>query len=335
MEPYTPLPRWAGPHRMTIYAWAKPRAFPRLPPPVPRWFDVAPGSRVSAQCHWQDRPWTRPTVLALHGLEGSSEAHYMRGLADKFVAAGFNVVRLNQRNCGGTEHLSDSLYHSGLTSDPRAVLDELRAVDGLGAIAVVGYSLGGNLALKLAGEYGGAPPPELRAVCAVSPTIDLARCVEALEQPRNWVYQWHFVRSLKRRMRRKARLFPGRFPIDRLGEVRSIRTFDEIFTAPHHGFRDAADYYERASAIRVVDRIRVPTLIVTAEDDPLVPARMFDDARVQSNPWITLMRTRHGGHCGFVTTPRDGHDGYWAEGNVLEFVTRAIGVTAPAPRARA
>lgn len=308
---------------MTVYCWAKPRSFPRLPAPVPRWFDVAPDARVLAHCHWQERPWTRPALLVLHGLEGSSSAHYMRGLADKAVAAGFNVVLLNQRNCGGTERLSAGLYHSGLTTDPMVVIRELIEVDGVRSIVVAGYSLGGNLALKLAGEYGDGAPRELKAVCAVSPTLDLARCVEALEQPQNLLYEWNFVRSLKRRMRKKARLFPGRFPTERLGEVRTVRMFDEVFTAPHHGFRDAADYYHRASAMRVIDRVRVPALIIVAEDDPFVPPEPFRDPLVTSNPHITVVMTKHGGHCGFVTEPRDGDDGYWAESRVLEFVRKA------------
>ena len=116
---------------MTLYAWGKPRTFPALPPAQPRFFDVAPGTRVLAHCHWQPRPWEHPTLIALHGLESSSDAHYVRGLADKAFAAGFNAVRLNQRNCGATEHLSDSLYHSGLTGDPIAVMRELVEVDGL------------------------------------------------------------------------------------------------------------------------------------------------------------------------------------------------------------
>ncbi len=320
MDPYVPLPRWAGGHRMTVYAWAKPRSFPRLPAPVPRWFDVAPEARVLAHCHWQRRPWTHPTLLALHGLEGSSVAHYMRGLADKFFSRGFNVVLLNQRNCGGTEHLSAGLYHSGLTNDPAAVMRELVEVDGLRSIAVAGYSLGGNLALKLAGEFGDHPPPELTAVCAVSPVIDLARCVDALGRRENLIYEWNFVRSLKRRIRKKARLFPGRYPVERLGEVRTVRMFDEVFTAPHHGFRDASDYYYRASAMRVIDRIRVPALVITAEDDPFVPAESFRDPLVTSNAHITVVMTEHGGHCGFVTEPRNGDDGYWAEARILRFV---------------
>jgi len=305
---------------MTLFTWAKPRRFPRLADPVPRWFDVAPDARVLAHCHWQRDPRASPTLVCLHGLESSANAHYMRGLADKALAAGMNAVLLNQRNCGGTEHLSAGLYHSGLSGDPAAVIRELTELDGLRAFAVAGYSLGGNVALKLAGEYGDAHPPELKAVCAVSPTLELARCVEALERRENVLYEWNFVRNLKARMRRKARLFPGQFPLERLREVRTVRMFDELFTAPHHGFRDASDYYHRASALRVVNRIAVPALIITAENDPFVPPEPFRDPAVTSNPHITLALTPHGGHCGFVTAPVNGDDGYWAERRVIEFV---------------
>src|SRR5918993_3486728 len=143
MHDFVPLPRWAGGHKMTLYAWAKRRLFPDLPAPETRYFDVAADARVLAHCHWQPERTAHPTLIALHGLEGSSEAHYMRGLASKAWARGFNVVRLNQRNCGGTEHLSAGLYHSGLTADPLFVLRELRATDGLKRIAIAGYSLGG------------------------------------------------------------------------------------------------------------------------------------------------------------------------------------------------
>lgn len=323
MDTYIPLPGWEGGHWMTLYTWARPRRFPRLPAPAPRWFDVAPDARVLAHCHWQAEPRAHGTLLALHGLEGSSEAHYMRGLADKAFAAGLNVVLLNQRNCGGTEHLSAGLYHSGLSADPAAVIRELTDLDGLPVMAVAGYSLGGNLALKLAGDFGDAHPPQLRAVCAVSPTLDLAQCVEALERPENVLYEWNFVRNLKARLRRKARLFPGRFPIERLREVRTVRMFDELFTAPHHGFRDASDYYHRASAMRVVDRIAIPTLVISAQDDPFVPSEPCRDPAVRSNPHITVLLTTHGGHCGFAAAPDNGDDGYWAERQVIEFVRMA------------
>jgi len=317
--PYRPL--LTGGHRQTLYAWARSRRFPNLPAPSARYFDVAPDARVLAHCHWQPDPSTHPTILLLHGLEGSSLAHYMAGMADKAWALGWNVVRLNQRNCGNTEHLSRGLYHSGLTHDPLFVLRELVERDGIRALAVAGYSLGGNLALKLAGEFGAEAPPALKAVCAVSPTMDLARCVDALDRRANVVYQWNFVRNLKARMRRKAAALPGLFPLEPLARVWTVRRFDDVYTAPHHGFRDSSDYYYRASALRVVDRIRVPALIIAAEDDPFVPPATFRHPRVTANPWITTALVPHGGHCAFLERGTDGYDGYWAEREILRFAS--------------
>jgi hypothetical protein len=305
---------------MTLYAWARPRHFPRLPPPVDRYFAVAPDACVLARCHWQADRHARTTLIALHGLEGSSDAHYMQGLADKAFARGLNVVRLNQRNCGGTERLSMGLYHSGLTADVHAVIRELRSVDQVDSFAVAGYSLGGNLAVRLAGEVGTAP--DLRAVSAVSPTLDLAASVAAIERPENRLYQWNFMRNLRGRMRRKARAFPDRYRVNGLSRVRTIREFDERFTAPHHGFRDAADYYHRASALRVVGGVRVPTLIIAAEDDPFVPVSQFREGELAANPSITTLLTRHGGHCGFVGPANGQDDGYWAETAVVDFISR-------------
>jgi predicted alpha/beta-fold hydrolase len=315
---FVPHPRWVGRHRMTIYAWARPRHFPDLPAPVDRVFDVTPNTRVMARCHWHADAASKPTLLLLHGLEGSSDVHYMRGMAAKAWQRGFNVVRLNQRNCGGTEHLSRSLYHSGLTADPLSVLRELLETDGLSQIAIAGYSLGGNLALKLAGELGADAPRQLRAVCAVSPALDLEACVRAIERRSNFPYQWNFVRNLKGRMRRKAAAFPNDWDLTKLGRIWSIRAFDEHYTAPHHGFQGASDYYHRASAMRVIDRIQLPSLIITAEDDPFVPPEPFSDPKVTSNPHITTIVTAHGGHCGFVAEA-NGYDGYWAERAIVAF----------------
>ena len=169
MDHFVPRPSLVDGHRMTLFAWGNPRYFPRLPRPTTRYFDVEPGTRLLAHAHWQMRPWEHATLLLLHGLNASSDAHYMKGIAAKAFARGMNVIRLNQQNCGGTERLSAGLYHSGLTADPRCVIDELIAVDRLPAIVVAGYSLGGNLALKLAAEYGDAAPAAVRGVAAVSP----------------------------------------------------------------------------------------------------------------------------------------------------------------------
>src|SRR5688572_7633384 len=319
MPDFVPRRALRNGHVMTVYSWGKRRRFPETRRPVDRHFDVAPRTRVLAHCHWQQEPSRHPALLALHGLEGSSSAHYMRGLAHKAFAAGFNVVLLNQRNCGGTEALSETLYHSGLTGDAAHVLQELNAVDRIDRFVIAGYSLGGNLALKLAGDCGDNPPPYLRAVCAVSPILEVGDCVRALERRWNFIYQWNFVRGLKRRMRRKGQTHPGRFPIERLRDVKTVRQFDETFTAPHFGFAGADDYYHKASALRVIDRIRLPTLIITAEDDPFVPVEPFRDPKLASNPNIRLIVTRHGGHCGFITTGDDGGDRYWAEDRIMEF----------------
>jgi predicted alpha/beta-fold hydrolase len=322
MERFEPRDSLRNGHVMTLYSWGNPRDFPRLPKPLQRYFDVARATRVVADCHWQTEPWAHPTLIALHGLNGSSEAHYMRGLAAKAFACGMNVVRLNQRNCGDTEHLAEGLFHSGLTADAAHVVHELTHVDGLPAIGVAGYSLGGNLALKLAGEYGAHAPATLIGVAAVSPIIEISECTRALERSENWLYEWNFVRDLKRRMRRKHQRHPGLYDLSTLDAIKTVREFDQTFTAPYFGFRNAEDYYHRASAMRVIDRIRVPALIITAEDDPFVPSAPFHDPKVTANPNLDLRLSRHGGHCGFVTTSSAHDDGYWAENQIVEFLDR-------------
>lgn len=319
-EPSEYHPLLKNGHCQTLYAWARRRDFARLPEPAARYFHTAADACVLGHCHWHQAPSHHPTLILLHGLEGSSLAHYMCGVAEKAWIAGWNVVRLNQRNCGGTEHLSRGLYHSGLTHDPLFVMQEL-IDDGLEAIVIAGYSLGGNLAVKLAGELGEDAPPELKAVCAVSPTLDLAACVAALERRSNLVYEWNFVRNLKGRMRRKAAAFPDGYSLDPLRRISTIRQFDEAYTAPHHGFRDAADYYHRASALRVAAYIKVPTLIISSEDDPFVPPATLRDDAVARNGSITLVLTRHGGHCAFVERGNTEYDGYWAEREIVRFAT--------------
>lgn len=306
---------------MTLYAWARPRSFVGLPPAEPRLFQVAPDTQVLGHCHWQADRASALTVILLHGLEGSSDGHYMRGMADKAWVRGFNVVRLNQRNCGGTEQLTRGLYHSGLTSDPLAVIRLLRDNGTPGRFAVAGYSLGGNIALKLAGELEPADAASVVAIAGVSPPIELASCVDALERPANLVYHWNFLRGLRARMHRKARLFPGAWDTSRLDRIRTVREFDNVYTAPANGFDGAADYYHRASARRVLHTLAVPALLITADDDPFVPSDAARDPALADIPRLTRVVTQRGGHCGFIG--RRGaatRDGYWAETRVMEFI---------------
>ncbi len=318
MDNFAPHPWLRNAHAMTLVSALWPRGTPRLPRAQDRLFEVDAGTQLLAKCHWQAQRRAHPALVLVHGLEGSSESAYMRGLAEKAFLSGFSILRLNQRCCGGTDHLTPTLYNSGLSGDYRAILAELVERDALPEIFFAGYSMGGNLVLKMAGELGGAAPQALRGVCAVCPSLDLVACTDALSEPQNMLYQRHFVHRLKARLRRKARLFPGRFRLNVLDGVRTVREFDNAITAPHGGYRDAADYYQRASAARVLRQVSVPTLIVTAKDDPLVPFRLFEASGIDGNPHITLVAPDHGGHCGFISRA-GGWGRYWVETRVVEF----------------
>ena len=301
---------------MTIASALWRRKFPDLPASETRLFHTEPGTQVSAECHWQRNKLGSPTLALLHGLEGSSESGYIVGTAEKAFATGFNVLRVNQRNCGGTERLTPTLYHSGLSCDMRAILRELIERDGLSRIFAAGFSMGGNLVLKMAGEWGGRVPPQVGGFAAICPAFDLATCADALSAPQNFIYEARFVRGLKQRMRRKAALFPEQYKINGMEEIRTVRDFDEIITAKYCGFDGADDYYSKSSAIRLVRDIRKPTLIVTAQDDPFVPFASFEKSGISENPNITFLAPRHGGHCAFIAS---GSERFWAEARIVEF----------------
>ena len=318
MNPFEPHPLLRNPHAQTLAATFLPRRFPRLPRSVSAGIRNRARHAIRGECHWQPVPAERPTLVLVHGLEGSSESGYMLGLAERAFVAGWNAVRLNQRNCGGTESLTPTLYNSGLSGDYRAVLAELIERDTLPRVFFAGYSMGGNLVLKMAGEFAGAAPPQLRGVAGVCPTIDLAKCADALALPGNFIYEEHFVRNLKKRMRRKAALFPGKFDLGPMARVRTVREFDNEITARYCGFRDADDYYARSSALRVAAEIRVPTLIVTAQDDPFVPFASFSDPAITNNANIRVIAPEHGGHCAFISRYA-GDARFWAEACLMEF----------------
>jgi uncharacterized protein len=286
--------------------------------------DPLDGSRVLCHCHWQpqqDRA-DRLTLILVHGLEGSSNSRYILGVAARAWAAGFNVVRMNMRNCCDTDELTPTLYHSGLSGDVGAVIDHFAARFELEKIALVGYSMGGNLVLKLAGEWGSRPP--LVAVATVCPVIDLAPGADSLHEPANRMYEYRFLRGLVRRYRRKAVLHPDRYLADIQGPVRSLREFDNRIVARYCGFRDADDYYYRAAAARVVHSIAVPTLVLLAKDDPFIRLLPETRARLQANPHISFVETEHGGHCAFLS--RDpGDEIHWAEATLIRYLQSVIG----------
>jgi predicted alpha/beta-fold hydrolase len=319
-EPFQPRRGLSGGHMQTFASVLLPRAI-ALPAGEERLVRVAPDAQVLCRCHWQAERRRALTLLLVHGLEGSIDSQYMLGAAHKALAAGMSVVRMNMRNCGGTEHLSATLYHSGLSADVGAVARVLLEEEQLPALALAGFSMGGNLVLKLAGEWGTETPAAVRAFAAVSPAMDLSASADLLHRPRNRLYEWYFLRGLKQRMRHKDRLFPGRFDLSALRGLRSIRDFDDRITAPYGGFAGAEDYYHRASARHGIARIARPTLVLHAEDDPFILLLRETRERLRANPRVRLEVSRRGGHCAFLAPP-NGYDGRWAERRIISFLQR-------------
>jgi uncharacterized protein len=314
--------RWLrGGHVQTVASFLIQRRI-HLPAPEERLIEVAPGIQVLCHCHWQADRTTPLTIIIVHGLEGSSESQYMLGVTEKALAAGMNVIRYNQRNCGGTDALAPVLYHSGLSNDVAVVTREVIVRDRISHLALVGFSMGGNLVLKLAGEWGQQAPAQFRAVAACCPALDLAASADALHEPANRLYEKYFLWALRRRMRHKARLFPGHFDVCRMRGMRSLRDFDDRITAYYCGFAGVDDYYDRASAAHVVGQIAVPALIVHAADDPFIRITAETRRKIAANPNITFRETADGGHCAFMGARNGVDDGYWAESQIVEFLRK-------------
>lgn len=320
-KPFRSHPIFRHGHSQTIAAYAWPRRFRFVSESdEERLFEVAPGVRVLAHCRWQAARNEHPTIVIWHGIEGSTSSNYMQAIAEKGSHAGFNVIRVNFRNCGGTEHLTNTIYHGGLSADLAAVVKELIEQDHISRLFLVGFSLGGNLVLKLAGEFGDNPPKEILGVCAVSPSVDLTASADMILKRSNWIYHRDFVRRLKMRIRTNHKLYPDLYDISGLDEVRTLREFDDRYTSRAHGFQDANDYYYRSSSLRVADRIRIPTLIIHAEDDPFIPFAPLEDPTVANNPFILLLGPGQGGHVAFISAePEADSDRFWAENRVVEF----------------
>lgn len=328
VTPFVPR-RWlANGHLQTIVGNFLSRK-DRLPHYSSELVEVSPATRnqISSQvlchCHWQPEAVRRErlTVILVHGLEGSSQSQYIVGNANRMFAAGLNVVRMNMRNCGGTESLTPTLYHSGLSGDVKSVMEYAIQRYSLERVALVGYSMGGNLVLKLAGELGGSEP-KLRGVVGVSPALDLGPSADALHLPENRLYERRFRKALLKRFRRKVRLFPRCFDPRQADGVDSLRDFDERITALYSGFSSATDYYYRAAAARVLEKIAVPTLVLHALDDPFIRVTAESDAKLRANANVTYVETEHGGHCAFLESAdkATGYDGYWAEGTLLRYL---------------
>lgn len=255
--------------------------------------------------------------IVLHGLEGSHASGYMESMAQAGLLRGLRVHRLNMRTCGGTEALAPTLYHAGLTTDLQSIIETLLAA-GRGPIYLAGFSLGGNVVLKLAGELGnGAAALGIAGVISISTPLDLMACCLRMQERRNFVYSSKFIDRLKARYRRRAAEFPEVFPLDGLDSVKSVLEFDDKFTSKAFGFGDAANYYGTQSSRNFLSGIAVPGLLIHAADDPLIPRRVYEDANPEANPNLRLVMTRHGGHVGFLA--RRGAR-FWAEDVAVDWI---------------
>jgi len=309
MPPFVPLFR--NPHLQTIlgHYWRRPDWDSRFPIEQ-RFYQTEKDVQVLVE---SQRPAGRAAgeVVMVHGLEGSGRAVYIRSLSAAALNAGFAVHRFNMRTCGGTERLCQTLYHGGLTSDPLAVVRQL-ADEGRGPLFLVGFSLGGNVVVKLASELGGRGPELLRGVCAVSAPLDLAACSRRMAERYNRIYERRFVRRMRQRL-----VATGRYSQRDFEGIKSVTAIDDRITAPSFGFGNAANYYHTQSAMRYLEGLRVPVLLIYSKDDTLVPSETFDAPAVRESSWIDRMPTEHGGHLGFLGR---GPYRFWLDTAIMEWV---------------
>ena len=309
MVPFRPLFR--SPHLQTIAAhfWQRPDAAREFP--IERRLCRTEADTQVLVCSQRPLGVVRGELFMVHGLEGSGQAGYIRSLSTAALRAGFAAHRFHMRTCGGTEHLCNTLYHAGLTSDLISVLREFRSQGHAPAI-LAGFSLGGNVVLKLAGELGEAAKDLIRGVCSVSAPLDLAACARRIAQPDNRLYEARFVRAMRQRLCATGRYQPHQFD-----GLRTVLELDDRFTAPSFGFGNAENYYRTQSAIGYLGGLRVPTLMIQAKDDTFVPFSIYQVPEVLNNPWIRLVTSEFGGHLGFIG--RSPHR-LWSDGVIMEWI---------------
>jgi predicted alpha/beta-fold hydrolase len=267
---------------------------------------------------WRQPSNGRRLAILCHGLEGSSRGGYIEGTASVLHARGWDVLAWNFRGCSGEPNREPRSYHSGETGDLARVIRHAKAE---GPLALIGYSLGGNVTVKYLGE--GSSDPRIVAAVAVSVPLDLASCAAALDQrPGNRLYLRRFLRSMTAKAEAKIRLFPGKVPPISLAARRSIVAFDDAITAPLHGFRDAADYYAKCSGRFFLDGIRVPTLILSARDDPFLAEAAFPEGEAEKSAWLHMEAPERGGHVGFLDFARGVAP--WSERRVADFLDRHV-----------
>lgn len=320
-------PWWLpGPHLQTL--WGKLFRRPVIQPTTRERLNTPDGDFLDI--HHLDGPPGAPLLVLLHGLEGGLRSHYIQGLLGEARARGWRGAVIIFRSCGDEMNRATRSYHSGETGDFDFALDHLATQFPESPVLLAGASLGGNVLLKYLGERGSGLSPRVRGAVAISVPFDLGRSSRHINRGFARVYQYHFLRSLRRKARAKAGMHPGMFPVKKLGDVRTMVDFDDTFTAPVHGFAGADDYYRKSSSLGWITHISINTLLLSAIDDPFLPAQVLDDVRVTAdgNPFLQIEFSRHGGHVGFVTGRNPFRPVYYLEKRAGDFLARQI---EPAP----
>ncbi len=317
-RPFQPHRFLKGGHSQTIVASRLPRRFPW------GWQDcldeeIETRDRIRVAVRSVRNGGLQPTVIVLHGMTGCTESGYMKGFSHKAWRLGWGAALPNLYNLNANLD-SPFVFHAGSSAGARGVLERIVETNALTDVYLVGVSMGANILLKLLGEWGEARPGWIRSAAAVSPLIDLRLSWQMMERPRNRIYQIYFTRRLREIVRAHADKYRGHVDLSRVEATRTIREFDDVFTAPLGGYRDAFHYYEENSASDVIDLVRVPTLILHAKDDPFLPWEPLTRMKVASNPNLLIRMTRRGGHLGFLENDgRSDPDRSWAENRVMEF----------------
>jgi uncharacterized protein len=321
-DAFRPWPGTSGGHRQTLLGFLFRRRL-RLDAPTERVeVDAGDGVRLLLRASWQPGPReAAPALLLVHGLGGADAAGYVIATARHAYARGWHVVRMNMRGAGDSLALCARLYHAGLDADVRAAVHHLART--VPRVALLGFSLGGNQALLALGRAGDALPDALLAAAAVSPPVDLAACCAAIDAPSNRLYQAYFMRALRASYAERQRLLPDLYAPGLERGLASVRAYDEAITAPCNGFADAADYYARSSAGPWLASIRRPTLILAAEDDPMVPGASVARWPLPASGVVRRELTATGGHVGF-TGPTSAPGRYWAAERVLRFLEPVV-----------
>jgi uncharacterized protein len=312
-RPFRPLFRNAHIATLAANFWSRPESAERWPV-EDVYYEPEPDVRILVRTQSPANPIGE--LILVHGLEGSSESGYARSMAAAALAAGFRTHRYNMRGCGGSPWHPRGNYHSGQTGDLLTVVTQRKKISGL-PIFVSGYSLGGNIVLKLAGELGERGPELFQSICAVSTPIDLAASVADTERISNIIYRRRFVNRLKLRVKRRNRMSPDLFPLDHLQKVKTIHDFDDLYTARIFGFGSADNYYRTQSSNQFLTGIRVPTLVIQAKNDPMVPFRIYDHPAFRENPHLRLLAVDHGGHLGFLAR---GKSRFWLDGVIVDWM---------------